>query len=149
MTWNIIIIIRIFFFLMIRRPPRSTLFPYTTLFRSLDAGDIQAVAARGEVGGPRRSDAAQSKRGEGGTHPGPSRNSRRAEAAAEDGARASGEPGTDRQRRSGDGLVQRERNLGGQGAGIRWSGAGTAAGHDELRGRADVGRRGAGSSTRV
>src|SRR3712207_8458768 len=24
------------FFLMIRRPPRSTLFPYTTLFRSLD-----------------------------------------------------------------------------------------------------------------
>src|SRR3712207_8217480 len=27
-------ILRIFFFLMIRRPPRSTLFPYTTLFRS-------------------------------------------------------------------------------------------------------------------
>src|SRR5229473_648432 len=26
----------IFFFLMIRRPPRSTLFPYTTLFRSKD-----------------------------------------------------------------------------------------------------------------
>src|SRR2546422_6716332 len=26
----------IFFFLMIRRPPRSTLFPYTTLFRSED-----------------------------------------------------------------------------------------------------------------
>src|SRR2546430_14458538 len=26
-----------FFFLMIRRPPRSTLFPYTTLFRSLVA----------------------------------------------------------------------------------------------------------------
>src|SRR3712207_7819886 len=26
--------LRIFFFLMIRRPPRSTLFPYTTLFRS-------------------------------------------------------------------------------------------------------------------
>src|SRR5437773_11545873 len=25
----------IFFFLMLRRPPRSTLFPYTTLFRSL------------------------------------------------------------------------------------------------------------------
>src|SRR5688572_31276122 len=25
-----------FFFLMIRRPPRSTLFPYTTLFRSCD-----------------------------------------------------------------------------------------------------------------
>src|SRR3712207_8994642 len=26
----------LFFFLMIRRPPRSTLFPYTTLFRSPD-----------------------------------------------------------------------------------------------------------------
>src|SRR5437868_10233292 len=26
-----------FFFLMIRRPPRSTLFPYTTLFRSFSA----------------------------------------------------------------------------------------------------------------
>src|SRR2546428_13462220 len=28
-----------FFFLMIRRPPRSTLFPYTTLFRSIAPGD--------------------------------------------------------------------------------------------------------------
>src|SRR5258707_5140451 len=28
-----------FFFLMIRRPPRSTLFPYTTLFRSWRAHD--------------------------------------------------------------------------------------------------------------
>src|SRR3712207_6910184 len=26
----------VFFFLMIRRPPRSTLFPYTTLFRSVE-----------------------------------------------------------------------------------------------------------------
>src|SRR5687767_15408064 len=53
-----------FFFLMIRRPPRSTLFPYTTLFRSLRAlprrracrpgiptslrGAIRAAAARSE-----------------------------------------------------------------------------------------------------
>src|SRR2546422_3403184 len=29
-----------FFFLMIRRPPRSTLFPYTTLFRSCRSGPI-------------------------------------------------------------------------------------------------------------
>src|SRR5215203_7099595 len=29
----------VFFFLMIRRPPRSTLFPYTTLFRSPDRVD--------------------------------------------------------------------------------------------------------------
>src|SRR2546429_6645389 len=31
-------LISFFFFLMIRRPPRSTLFPYTTLFRSLTTG---------------------------------------------------------------------------------------------------------------
>src|SRR3712207_7574986 len=35
-----------FFFLMIRRPPRSTLFPYTTLFRS-----EQAVVGRRGLGG--------------------------------------------------------------------------------------------------
>src|SRR2546427_9417127 len=29
-----------FFFLMIRRPPRSTLFPYTTLFRSVADGIV-------------------------------------------------------------------------------------------------------------
>src|SRR2546429_7265776 len=34
LAWHIRLIV-IFFFLMIRRPPRSTLFPYTTLFRSL------------------------------------------------------------------------------------------------------------------
>src|SRR5574337_781871 len=34
-----------FFFLMIRRPPRSTLFPYTTLFRSLP--DVQAGFRKG------------------------------------------------------------------------------------------------------
>src|SRR3546814_13272580 len=40
-----------FFFLMIRRPPRSTrtdtLFPYTTLFRSLAHGDLRAIRRRG------------------------------------------------------------------------------------------------------
>src|SRR3712207_9446801 len=32
-------ILLLFFFLMIRRPPRSTLFPYTTLFRSGSSRD--------------------------------------------------------------------------------------------------------------
>src|SRR2546426_2236378 len=32
-----------FFFLMIRRPPRSTLFPYTTLFRSGDRVATQQI----------------------------------------------------------------------------------------------------------
>src|SRR3712207_7756933 len=31
---------------MIRRPPRSTLFPYTTLFRSLSLNDVTARRAR-------------------------------------------------------------------------------------------------------
>src|SRR5436190_11256985 len=34
MKYKLIIRARSFFFLMMRRPPRSTLFPYTTLFRS-------------------------------------------------------------------------------------------------------------------
>src|SRR5438552_10813180 len=38
----------LFFFLLIRRPPRSTLFPYTTLFRS---GALQA-RLRGPARGP-------------------------------------------------------------------------------------------------
>src|SRR3989442_7526706 len=54
-----------FFFLMIRRPPRSTLFPYTTLFRSR-AG---RRGAAGGVGGqrPRRAHwgARQAGRGRG------------------------------------------------------------------------------------
>src|SRR2546421_12005500 len=33
----------LFFFLMIRRPPRSTLFPYTTLFRSHGVVGAEAV----------------------------------------------------------------------------------------------------------
>src|SRR2546421_8571992 len=37
-----------FFFLMIRRPPRSTLFPYTTLFRSDDL-DIEEREVGGEA----------------------------------------------------------------------------------------------------
>src|SRR3989449_8491794 len=32
-----------FFFLMIRRPPRSTLFPYTTLFRSVHGLGVEAL----------------------------------------------------------------------------------------------------------
>src|SRR2546429_7809393 len=37
-----------FFFLMIRRPPRSTLFPYTTLFRSLKVFPAHDYGGRGE-----------------------------------------------------------------------------------------------------
>src|ERR1043165_4355532 len=33
-----------FFFLMIRRPPRSTLFPYTTLFRSMPTSPLPPTA---------------------------------------------------------------------------------------------------------
>src|SRR3712207_8572551 len=47
-----------FFFLMIRRPPRSTLFPYTTLFRS--AGVRMPSGKRKE----------EAHGGDGGAHPG-------------------------------------------------------------------------------
>src|SRR2546422_6235200 len=40
----------LFFFLMIRRPPRSTLFPYTTLFRSQQSGR----RSLGDFRGPRQ-----------------------------------------------------------------------------------------------
>src|SRR5256885_16889057 len=45
---------RFCFFLMIRRPPRSTLFPYTTLFRSQDLADrvdqVDLLVALGQLG---------------------------------------------------------------------------------------------------
>src|SRR2546427_9048124 len=40
-----------FFFLMIRRPPRSTLFPYTTLFRSGVTGRSRERPGRASGGG--------------------------------------------------------------------------------------------------
>src|SRR5437870_8240363 len=39
-----------FFFSMLRRPPRSTLFPYTTLFRSSVGGAEPEVPGQGVVG---------------------------------------------------------------------------------------------------
>src|SRR5258708_30371417 len=41
----------VFFFLMIRRPPRSTLFPYTTLFRSVNSTNFEPFMPTG-WGGP-------------------------------------------------------------------------------------------------
>src|SRR5256885_12183927 len=50
---------------MIRRPPRSTLFPYTTLFRSLGHHD-EAAVRRGQEG---RQEARGLRRGRGRAHP--------------------------------------------------------------------------------
>src|SRR2546430_4147658 len=49
---------------MIRRPPRSTLFPYTTLFRSPAASHAGARLLRRDLGGAacRRADGARSRR---------------------------------------------------------------------------------------
>src|SRR3712207_7983873 len=44
----------IFFFLMIRRPPTSTLFPYTTLFRSVIATNPSRSVRRRRPGRSRR-----------------------------------------------------------------------------------------------
>src|SRR5258705_1449408 len=46
-AWRIV-----FFFLMIRRPPRSTLFPYTTLFRSHPRLEGAAHRVDGRPGAP-------------------------------------------------------------------------------------------------
>src|SRR2546422_4484066 len=52
---------------MIRRPPRSTLFPYTTLFRSADAGhaDGGRGAGHGRWGGRREGGRASARSGRG------------------------------------------------------------------------------------
>src|SRR2546430_16476794 len=49
-----------FFFLMIRRPPRSTLFPYTTLFRSRGRG-VRAGDSPGCPGARARDSAGRSE----------------------------------------------------------------------------------------
>ena len=41
----------VFFFLMIRRPPRSTLFPYTTLFRSRERRCREKQRGKAREGG--------------------------------------------------------------------------------------------------
>src|SRR3712207_8005097 len=41
----------LFFFLMIRRPPRSTLFPYTTLFRSIVSSSYCVAVSRNRLSG--------------------------------------------------------------------------------------------------
>src|SRR6266498_4355150 len=56
--------ITFFFFLMIRRPPRSTLFPYTTLFRSRCDRSRRSACVSGRRRGPRgrrRASAARSE----------------------------------------------------------------------------------------
>src|SRR5450830_1373420 len=60
MLFVCVLLFFIFFFLMIRRPPRSTLFPYTTLFRSIRAdqrynsGLFHFESEKGRSGGPDR-----------------------------------------------------------------------------------------------
>src|SRR3712207_9228212 len=52
-----------FFFLMIRRPPRSTLFPYTTLFRSIGVHFRRSRASRERSRGPRPHAGSRCERG--------------------------------------------------------------------------------------
>src|SRR3712207_9575642 len=55
-------VLRSFFFLMIRRPPRSTLFPYTTLFRSAPADEVVPLRGRTGCAPPARRRAAAAQR---------------------------------------------------------------------------------------
>src|SRR5438094_5580250 len=64
-----LLLVLAFFLLMIRRPPRSTLFPYTTLFRSRSGGaDAARLADQPAVRGLQRDHAAV-HRPRGGRHP--------------------------------------------------------------------------------
>src|SRR5204863_10224001 len=79
LTYCYLFLFFLFFFLMIRRPPRSTLFPYTTLFRSpsgtraiecLPAGSVRRdrpekrTAGRHPARSPRRLPPAGGRRSE-------------------------------------------------------------------------------------
>src|SRR6266446_7448230 len=59
---NLAINLSIFFFLMIRRPPRSTLFPYTTLFRSRHGAREHRGTKREPARAPGRDRRAPSRR---------------------------------------------------------------------------------------
>src|SRR5687768_17963853 len=63
MTEGVCAVVIEFFFLMIRPPPRSTLFPYTTLFRSSSGPQNQQAGRRGgwRNQGRRRSPAPRSE----------------------------------------------------------------------------------------
>src|SRR3989441_11222888 len=61
----------VFFFLMIRRPPRSTLFPYTTLFRALAAVPELAGGASSEHKSGKPADLRALLEGIGGPEPRP------------------------------------------------------------------------------
>src|SRR5215203_6670511 len=53
LIWAVVSLsVLVFFFLMIRRPPRSTLFPYTTLFRS--SGDQRGMSRHEDPRPPRQ-----------------------------------------------------------------------------------------------
>src|SRR2546422_2651303 len=56
-------LIFLFFFLMIRRPPRSTLFPYTTLFRSQLARERRRATGAQRAGLPGRHDVRRDRTG--------------------------------------------------------------------------------------
>src|SRR3712207_8352584 len=67
-----------FFFLMIRRPPRSTLFPYTTLFRSRFLSRRHSTPYSGWRTGPRPANSSRPRRDKN-LRPGPCRWSSRSE----------------------------------------------------------------------
>src|SRR5260370_39356993 len=58
----------LFFFLMIRRPPRSTLFPYTTLFRSLGFAHRLTFALAPEMQQQEHHAAKEEQHNTGGSH---------------------------------------------------------------------------------
>src|SRR5690348_18441742 len=78
------IVTLVLFFLMIRRPPRSTLFPYTTLFRSRGVvRRLPCLEGNCLMSSQIHPDQSADGSAEGAKHPGPSRRSRSEEHTSE------------------------------------------------------------------
>src|SRR5215469_1986941 len=58
----LVLLVSLLFFLMLRRPPRSTLFPYTTLFRSRRRPRLSGGGPRDRRGPPHLSDARRDRK---------------------------------------------------------------------------------------
>src|SRR5690625_1429596 len=77
-----------FFFLFIRRPPTSTLFPYTTLFRSDDVGEQDSALRKVDPGGNDGRGARDLQAGQGYRPPDADAEEHRGDVQREDGGRS-------------------------------------------------------------
>src|SRR5215475_8237063 len=110
---------RSFFFLMIRRPPRSTLFPYTTLFRSRRPRLAGGLSQRDHGSLAPHPAALRAARGRGGQLTAPALLAAAAAAAGRPGQPAGRSPGPAEARRGQSQLLQARAGAAAAAAGLR------------------------------